>query len=133
MCVPYKIDHQPDFLFKDKFDKNAVEYNNDLMGANGWNSFDELFYILNLTSNYKGGRDFFITKLNEFGDFEWLGTINGDEDEFVHGIGVDFKGNIYACGNSMSNNLDFDTGDGVESFSRMSYQEYFFKLNDIVI
>ena len=47
-----------DFLFKDKFDKNAVEYNNDLMGANGWNSFDELFYILNLTSNYIVLRNF---------------------------------------------------------------------------
>jgi hypothetical protein len=47
-----------DFLSKDKFNKDTVEYNNDLMGANGWNSFDELFYILNLTSNYIVLRNF---------------------------------------------------------------------------
>ena len=47
-----------DFLLKDKFDGNAVEYKKDLMGANGWNSFDELFCVLNLTSNYIVLRNF---------------------------------------------------------------------------
>tara|TARA_B100001250_G_scaffold213982_1_gene183546 strand:- start:27230 stop:28393 length:1164 start_codon:yes stop_codon:yes gene_type:complete len=46
------------YLLQDKFDKNKIEYNHDLAGANGWNSFDELFNILNLTSNYIVLRNF---------------------------------------------------------------------------
>lgn len=47
-----------EYLLQDTFDNNVMEYNNDLMGANGWNNFDELFYILNLTSNYIVLRNF---------------------------------------------------------------------------
>jgi hypothetical protein len=47
-----------EYLLCNKFDKNIIEYNNDLMGANGWSSFDELFHILNLTSNYIVLRNF---------------------------------------------------------------------------
>jgi len=47
-----------DYLLQDKFDQNVIEYNNDLMGANGWSSFDELFNILNLTTNYIVLRNF---------------------------------------------------------------------------
>ena len=47
-----------EYLLRNKFDKNIIEYNNDLMGANGWSSFDELFHILNLTSNYIVLRNF---------------------------------------------------------------------------
>tara|TARA_B110000879_G_scaffold207804_1_gene292166 strand:- start:4453 stop:5616 length:1164 start_codon:yes stop_codon:yes gene_type:complete len=47
-----------EYLLHDKFDQNVIEYNNDLMGANGWNSFDELFHVFNLTSNYIVLRNF---------------------------------------------------------------------------
>ena len=47
-----------DFVVNDKFDQNIIVYNNDLKGADGWNSFNELFYILNLTSNYIVLRNF---------------------------------------------------------------------------
>ena len=47
-----------EYLLQEKFDKNVIVYNNDLIGANGWNSFDELFHILNLTSNYIVLRNF---------------------------------------------------------------------------
>tara|TARA_B110000003_G_scaffold2302_2_gene2420 strand:- start:1106 stop:2269 length:1164 start_codon:yes stop_codon:yes gene_type:complete len=46
------------YLLRDKFDEHVIEYNNDLMGANGWSSFDELFNILNLTTNYIVLRNF---------------------------------------------------------------------------
>jgi len=35
-----------------------INYSNDLIGANGWKTFDELFNILNLTSNYVVLRNF---------------------------------------------------------------------------
>jgi hypothetical protein len=47
-----------DYLLQDKFDQNVIEYNHDLMGANGWKSFDELFNVLNLTTNYIVLRNF---------------------------------------------------------------------------
>ncbi len=47
-----------EYLLQDTFVKNVIEYNNDLMGANGWDNFDELFDILNLTSNYIVLRNF---------------------------------------------------------------------------
>ena len=47
-----------DYLLQEKFDKNIIDYDNDLKGANGWNSFDELFNVLNLTSNYIVLRNF---------------------------------------------------------------------------
>jgi len=52
-----------DYQLQDKFCKNEFDYNDDLMGANGWNSFNELFNILNLTSNYIVLRNF--DNLNE--------------------------------------------------------------------
>ncbi|MAX05023.1 MAG: hypothetical protein CMD19_00955 [Flavobacteriales bacterium] len=47
-----------EYLSQDTFDQNALDYRNDLIGANGWNSFDELFHILNLTLNYIVLRNF---------------------------------------------------------------------------
>jgi hypothetical protein len=47
-----------EYLLQDKVDKKIIEYNNNLMGANGWKSFDELFHILNLTLNYIVLRNF---------------------------------------------------------------------------
>lgn len=38
---------------------DEISYNNDLVGANGWNSFDELFTILNLTAKYVVLRNFY--------------------------------------------------------------------------
>ena len=31
---------------------NELNYDNNLVGSNGWDSFEELFYILNITSKY---------------------------------------------------------------------------------
>lgn len=42
---------------------NESNYDNNLVGSNGWNSFEELFYILNITSKYIVLRNF--TNLNE--------------------------------------------------------------------
>jgi hypothetical protein len=42
---------------------NESNYDNNLVGSNGWNSFEELFYILNITSKYIILRNF--KNLNE--------------------------------------------------------------------
>jgi len=47
-----------EYLSQDTFNQNVIDYKNDLIGANGWNSFDELFHVLNLTSNYIVLRNF---------------------------------------------------------------------------
>ncbi|ARD43589.1 hypothetical protein [Colwellia sp. PAMC 21821] len=41
-----------ELIDKMKWDKNASIINNDLVGANGWNSCKELFETLNLTTEY---------------------------------------------------------------------------------
>ncbi len=38
---------------------DIVSYKNDLVGAHGWKNFDDLFFILNLTTNYVILRNFY--------------------------------------------------------------------------
>jgi hypothetical protein len=58
------------------FDLLEYDYENDLKGSNGWNSFEELFYILNLTSKYVILRNF--ENLNE-----QLNSLHPDVDLLV--------------------------------------------------
>jgi len=47
-----------DFLLKEHSSDQEIDYDYDLMGAHGWNSFEELFKILNLSVNYVILRNF---------------------------------------------------------------------------
>jgi hypothetical protein len=62
-----------------------------------------------LTSN--GGRDMFILKLDEEGNFIWAKSIGGPWEDRSLSIVVDSFGNVYATGH-FERTVDFDPGEG---------------------
>ncbi|MCF8297457.1 MAG: T9SS type A sorting domain-containing protein [Saprospiraceae bacterium] len=76
--------------------------------------FDPGSGINNLSSN--GGTDFFILKLDGFGDLVWAKSIGGIGNEVANSITIDLVGNVYLTGH-FSNTVDFDPGSGVSYFT----------------
>ena len=45
-----------------------------------------------------GGRDIFLLKLNELGDFQWVHTMGGSLDDYGSAVQTDVAGNVYFTG-----------------------------------
>lgn len=71
--------------------------------------------VENLTSN--GYADVFIQKLDPNGDFIWVKSIGGINDEHVIGISVNTSGDIFIAGSFNSETMDFDPGVGVSNYT----------------
>jgi len=56
--------------------------------------------------------DFFVLKLNKFGDFQWVKTFISTGNETGWDITLDQTGNILVCGH-FNGSVDFDPGPGV--------------------
>ncbi len=76
--------------------------------------FDPGNGITSLSSN--GERDFFILKLNEYGNIVWVKSIGGLDSDIVRSINLDLLGYIYITG-YFSNTVDFDPGIGVTNIT----------------
>jgi hypothetical protein len=81
----------------------------------------------NLTSN--GNFDFFVVKLDTFGDFEWARSAGADNADYANGIAVDSADNVYTIG-EFSRPLDFNPDSAVyEMTPAGSVDEFIWKLN----
>ena len=62
----------------------------------------------------KGKKDIFLCKFDSMGEFLWVRTFGGIENDGGHGIAVDEDNNIFVCG-SFQDTVDFDPGSGVDT------------------
>ena len=76
--------------------------------------FDPGAGTANRTSN--GNGDVFVQKLNSTGDFQWVQSFGGANDEESTSIALDGMGNIYTTG-IFYNTVDFDPGIGVTNLT----------------
>lgn len=75
----------------------------------GIGDFDPTAAAYNLTTN--GLQDIYVAKLTPDGELTWAFNIGGSDSDFVHGLAVDFIGNIVLSGNFKAI-ADFDPGEG---------------------
>lgn len=70
--------------------------------------------------NTNGMQDAFVLKINSNGDFIWVKTFGGNNNEFTRGICTDNNGEIYVVGTTYNDSLspiDFDPNAGVSNVS----------------
>ncbi len=65
------------------------------------------------------GKDVFLSKFNQDGDFQWARTWGGSDDDIGWRVCVDDSGNPYVAGD-FRYTVDFDTGPGVDEHSSAS-------------
>ncbi len=75
-----------------------------------------------------GAQDIFILKLNADGEFIWVKTIGGSDNEDAYKIKVDASNNVYICGLVNNGTVDFDPGAGTSLLTSF-YDTYLLKLN----
>ena len=76
-----------------------------------------------------GDNDFFVTKLNPQGDFQWGYCIGGSGDDRAYDIATSPEGDVYVVG-AFQNTVDFDPGSGLEEFTATDWFDAFIlKLN----
>ena len=63
--------------------------------------------------NSNGETDFFVEKLDSDGNFIWVKSFGGINDDWSHEIKIDNSGNLYVSG-SFSHEVDFDESDAIE-------------------
>jgi hypothetical protein len=61
-----------------------------------------------------GNINSFILKLDAAGDFVWVRTMGGTNQNLIHGMDMDNSGNIYVAG-GFDGTVDFDPGTGVDN------------------
>jgi len=74
--------------------------------------FDPGAGVFNLVSN--GGRDIFVQKLDNSGNFIWAKSIGGSSGDYGYSITTDASDNVYVCGFFQSVSVDFDPGPGIQ-------------------
>lgn len=73
--------------------------------------------------------DFYIQKLDTDGNFLWVETFGGDDQDWCKAIDIDNWGNIYATG-FFAGTMDFNNGPGVSNLTPIGYHDaYILKLN----
>ncbi|HMX75980.1 MAG TPA: SBBP repeat-containing protein, partial [Anaerolineales bacterium] len=90
----------------------AIDSNNNVYTTGVFEDiadFDPGAGIFNLTS--MGGRDIYISKLDDIGNFVWAKSIGGVGFEFISDIALDQNGNVYTTG-AITQSADFDPGIG---------------------
>ncbi|QDU78366.1 FG-GAP repeat protein [Polystyrenella longa] len=93
----------------------------------GTADFDPGTGTFDLSSN--GGRDVFINKLNNNGEFVWTRTLGTTSSEEVIGIEVDSSGNVVLLG-KFEGTVDFDPGAGTSNSTSLGGTDIFvLKLN----
>lgn len=65
-------------------------------------TLDSGFVVTGYTSSYGLQEDYFLMKVNSFGDFEWLKTYGGTENERASNMKVTMDGGFVITGNSQS-------------------------------
>ena len=68
--------------------------------------------------------DGFICKLDSAGNFVWVKTVSGKNDDFIWGLKTDTANNVYASGN-FSDTADFDPGTGIYNIDAGIYSDLF--------
>ncbi|MBL0316850.1 MAG: hypothetical protein IPP69_14230 [Flavobacteriales bacterium] len=81
-----------------------------------------------LTSN--GLQDVFVLKMNGQGDLIWVYSFGGDSTDMGYAVMPDADGNVYVTGAFM-NEVDFDSGQGIELRSASERDIYLLKLNQL--
>ncbi len=74
--------------------------------------FDPSISVTSKTS--KGGKDVFLAKYNYDGDFQWVITFGGPNDDEATDVFVDILSNVYITG-YFSGKIDIDSSDGEDS------------------
>lgn len=94
----------------------------------GTTDFDPSSSVFLNSSN--GSQDGYIVKLSPTGNFLWVESIGGtNQDEFT-AISLDPDGNIYLGGFFRSNNIDFDNSSGTAIYSPVgNYDAFILKLD----
>ena len=72
-----------------------------------------------------GSQDAFIAKYNSSGDYQWVRSAQGLNQEFGIGIVVDMSGSIYSTG-LYSGSIDFDPGPAFANLTSAGNQDIFF-------
>jgi len=93
--------------------------------------FDPSSDVFNLTSN--GGKDLFIQKLDENGNFIWATSIGGTATEIPRGLLIDSAGALYLTG-LFQNTVDFDPNSNIFNLtSNGSFDIFNIKLNQTTL
>ena len=74
--------------------------------------------------NSNGGRDIFVYKLDELGNFVWSASAGDAGDDRGQGITVNNSGNVFATGR-FEQTVDFDPGAGTEELTSSSTTDAF--------
>lgn len=75
-----------------------------------------------------GGADFYLTKLDENGNYKWTKTAGGDENDYSYGLSTDPFGNIYLSG-QFRGTANFNP-DGSDIHSRPdSFSLFYMRIN----
>ncbi len=82
--------------------------------------FDPGSGVHNITSD---GFDFFLSKFNPDGSFNWVYTFGGSGSEFNTDMCMDNNGAIYTTGRFSSTNLDLDPSSNTEEFSSAGFED----------
>jgi hypothetical protein len=84
--------------------------------------FDTGIDELNITP--VGSEDIFVHKLDRHGNFQWVKTMGGIDNDHGYGIDVDASSNVYTTGKFQAT-VDFDPGAGVENLMGQSFGDVF--------
>jgi hypothetical protein len=113
---------------------NYISY--DGMGnvyTTGWYSntvdFDPGVGVLNLTSN--GSADVFVHKMDTAGNFGWVKTVGGSDNDYGRALSFDNMGNVHLVG-SFKSTVDFDPGAGVLNKTSAGDNDVFIQKLDVL-
>lgn len=112
-----KLDKDGNFLWSRSIESNAMDYaecvltdkaNNIYIGG-GYSQeadFDgsEVIY----SKMAAGMTDGFLVKLNEFGDFKWVKTVEGKQYALITSMDIDTENNLYVSGDFTGEEVHFD-------------------------
>jgi len=71
------------------------------------------------TLSPNGGLDFFILKLDNLGNYNWVNALGGSMNDNLTSIAIDASNNVYACG-SFESNIDFDPSPSINSLTAVA-------------